>query len=591
MSTSRKLRKKGISKPGQTASTGDDFYPPQVGPALKHNLPLGPLDFETVKKLRTQSSDEFQAINDELKSLEMRQVELARKAVLCRNRVQTLDTVLSPFRRIPEDVLHEIALFSLPSQPTVTVKQAPLSLSRVCSVWRNVVLSSSKMWACLYVIIRKPAQLKVALLRIREWSKHAVNHPLDLFLHIAFDTTKHRSDFFAFMRSVSSISPMRRLGLATPRSDSYFLNDFKLPRIESFVIKRSFRSFSSFASDAHKTLATHLTFHELAIGRYISISDLMTQCPWSQLTSLVILQPLSLDQFQQILKRCLQLRNGVFHLLCDIRNEERDVIAVDGKPFVHATLQDLFIDAGWVQHPSHQYAGAPATKTSLVAPSVLQLYRFPAMKTLTIRSNDDVGYEYHAFDGPLVFEQFEALQELTLTGKWGDSLPCAQDLMKSCPNVRRLVFESSKSQHSIDLLDFLAMHPTFLPRLSTLVLRLRDGYEETDDEESDSASSIKRSRQTCDAVLNEVVKMVQARCSTSIRPEARLQELRISFQLPVFSKASRRREDEFRQTLAAYIAAGLRVIVDIGKKYLVGRDRYWDLLLHPTERLLEDWDI
>ncbi|CAA7257503.1 unnamed protein product [Cyclocybe aegerita] len=348
---------------------------------------------------------------------------------------------------------------------------------------------------------------------------------------------------------------MRRLGLATPHSDSYFSSDFKL---ESFVVKYFPHWSSGSATDAHKDLATHPTIHELAIDHNICMrtnSDLVTQYPWSQLTSLVILERLSLDQFQHLLRGCFQLRNGVFHLFSDLRDEEFDMMATGDKPSVHATLQDLFIDAGWVQHPRYRYPGAQATKTALVAPSVLQLHRFPAMKTLTIRSDDDVGYEYHAFDRPLVFEQFEALQELTLTGKWGDSLPCAQDLMKSCPNVRRLVFEPSKSQHSIDLLDFLALNLMFLPRLSTFVLHLRDGYEETDDEESDSSGPIKHSRQICDAVLNNVVNMVQARCSTSIRPEMRLRELRISFQLLAFRKASKRREDEFRQTLTAYIAA------------------------------------
>ncbi|CAA7257498.1 unnamed protein product [Cyclocybe aegerita] len=129
----------------------------------------------------------------------------------------------------------------------------------------------------------------------------------------------------------------------------------------------------------------------------------------------------------------------------------------------------------------------------IVGQNILELSQFPALKSLQIVTDEDIGD--NAPDASVSqesYEWLESVQELTLLGKWHRAFPCAQDLLKSCINLRRLSFGSSHVEDVPNLLDTLKSDPALFPCLSTLVLHnpTFDPDDRSNDGELDDDSNI-----------------------------------------------------------------------------------------------------
>ncbi|KAJ7086330.1 hypothetical protein B0H15DRAFT_740640, partial [Mycena belliarum] len=78
---------------------------------------------------------------------------------LCARRQRELDYIaahqalISPARRLPQDVLQEIFLACLPTtrNAVMSAREVPLLLCRICSAWRAIALSIPALWASLHI--------------------------------------------------------------------------------------------------------------------------------------------------------------------------------------------------------------------------------------------------------------------------------------------------------------------------------------------------------------------------------------------------------------------------------------------------------
>ncbi|KAJ7618104.1 hypothetical protein DFH06DRAFT_1144938 [Mycena polygramma] len=63
------------------------------------------------------------------------------------------EALVSPARRMPQDVVQEVFLACLPTQrnSVMSTKDAPLLLARICSAWRTLALSTPALWASLHI--------------------------------------------------------------------------------------------------------------------------------------------------------------------------------------------------------------------------------------------------------------------------------------------------------------------------------------------------------------------------------------------------------------------------------------------------------
>ncbi|KAJ7080540.1 hypothetical protein C8R44DRAFT_653552, partial [Mycena epipterygia] len=58
------------------------------------------------------------------------------------------NALISPLRRVPQDVLQEIFLACLPTAHNAVIDpgEAPLLLGRICSHWRSLAWSTPRIW-------------------------------------------------------------------------------------------------------------------------------------------------------------------------------------------------------------------------------------------------------------------------------------------------------------------------------------------------------------------------------------------------------------------------------------------------------------
>ncbi|KAF8815971.1 hypothetical protein BYT27DRAFT_7248664 [Phlegmacium glaucopus] len=124
--------------------------------------------------------------------------------------------LLSPIRRISDDILREIFVRCLPSDHNALMSssEAPLILGRICGHWRSILFHTSAMWASLHIPIPHFPESHLRLDQrltiiskfnidiqqrcdaIREWLRRSGTLPLDISIYsphaspsLAFPTT------------------------------------------------------------------------------------------------------------------------------------------------------------------------------------------------------------------------------------------------------------------------------------------------------------------------------------------------------------------------------------------------------------------
>jgi len=68
-------------------------------------------------------------------------------------RIDDYNFILSSVRRLPLDVLHEIFFHCLPNNrnPIMESSESPVLLTRICSSWRAIALSSPRIWSKIHI--------------------------------------------------------------------------------------------------------------------------------------------------------------------------------------------------------------------------------------------------------------------------------------------------------------------------------------------------------------------------------------------------------------------------------------------------------
>ncbi|KAF9525283.1 hypothetical protein CPB83DRAFT_772315, partial [Crepidotus variabilis] len=106
-----------------------------------------------VRGLLAKPLQEIDQVDKEIQRLENNLNAIRDKRIKTQQLVHSYQAVLSPARRLPHDILREIFLHCLPANrnPIMSASEAPMVLTRVCSSWRAVALSSPRIWARLHI--------------------------------------------------------------------------------------------------------------------------------------------------------------------------------------------------------------------------------------------------------------------------------------------------------------------------------------------------------------------------------------------------------------------------------------------------------
>ena len=126
---------------------------PEFVALLRNNdIPSETTKREVKESLKVQLN-ELQEIDIEIQRLYELVDTMKTKRETIQKRIYDHNIILAPARRLPLDVLHEIFFHCLPAHrnPIMKSSESPLLLTRICSSWRAIALSSPRIWSKIHI--------------------------------------------------------------------------------------------------------------------------------------------------------------------------------------------------------------------------------------------------------------------------------------------------------------------------------------------------------------------------------------------------------------------------------------------------------
>ncbi|KAJ7253491.1 hypothetical protein C8J57DRAFT_1473819 [Mycena rebaudengoi] len=95
--------------------------------------------------------------------------------------------LVSPARRLPDDVVREIFVASLPANRNcaISAKESPLLLCAICQSWRHLALSTPQLWASVHIVARSNNQTERMIDTVHTWLARSGALPLSMSLVVS----------------------------------------------------------------------------------------------------------------------------------------------------------------------------------------------------------------------------------------------------------------------------------------------------------------------------------------------------------------------------------------------------------------------
>ncbi|THV06935.1 hypothetical protein K435DRAFT_848613 [Dendrothele bispora CBS 962.96] len=260
-----------------------------------------------IKEMIRCAEDDLEAYRAEILSLESKVKLLSIKSDLLEKHTEKVRSLLSPVRRLPNEVLGDIFSYCCESNFRVSSSRAHRNtFLSVCSRWREVGLTTPQIWSVIYFgssilvdTFRESdfTRTEVALRRHIELSKAC---PLDVTIASSFPEFHPREEILLQMLARCS-NRWQRLSMKTPRNGIVTLPD--LPILEMLHIHPH-------------SICPKTTFpNKMQSLKHFSVNafpgDATTFVPWRNILSLELDlgEPNSVDQHNLfgIVKRCTNL--------------------------------------------------------------------------------------------------------------------------------------------------------------------------------------------------------------------------------------------------------------------------------------------
>ncbi|KAF8195629.1 hypothetical protein K438DRAFT_1826258, partial [Mycena galopus ATCC 62051] len=123
--------------------------------ANRLNTNYVPSDSETleIRALLVDPEAQLARIDAQIKEVENTLDQLKTQRASLRQPIDAHRALISPIRRIPQDVLIEIFLSCLPSEHNAIIDpaEAPLVLGRICRYWKSIAYSTPMLWSSLHI--------------------------------------------------------------------------------------------------------------------------------------------------------------------------------------------------------------------------------------------------------------------------------------------------------------------------------------------------------------------------------------------------------------------------------------------------------
>ncbi|KAK7001322.1 hypothetical protein R3P38DRAFT_3048501 [Favolaschia claudopus] len=149
-----------------------------------------PTDAEVleIKNLIVRPIRQLLSLDEEIAQLRKSIEKLEESREILSSYVAEHSALISPIRRIPEDVLSEIFFACLPTHRNcvMSASEAPVLLGRICSLWRAVSLATPRLWASLHIVEPRNNAANKLIQRFdatKMWLGRSGRCPLSISIH------------------------------------------------------------------------------------------------------------------------------------------------------------------------------------------------------------------------------------------------------------------------------------------------------------------------------------------------------------------------------------------------------------------------
>ncbi|KAJ7923355.1 hypothetical protein B0H13DRAFT_2316545 [Mycena leptocephala] len=185
---------------------------------------------EEIRNLLEGSRKELSDVTEEINRLQSMIDEAARKRDRLQQFIDVHLALLSPVRRLPDDVVREVFIATLPSSrnPAISSDEGPLLLCGICKSWRAVALATPRLWASIHIVIPAASKLQAALVSlVATWFERSGTVPLEISMVYSkiWDPEPDSCDLSPFLSTLAAASRRWRnlqLILPNPGADSLF---------------------------------------------------------------------------------------------------------------------------------------------------------------------------------------------------------------------------------------------------------------------------------------------------------------------------------------------------------------------------------
>ncbi|KAJ7506749.1 hypothetical protein B0H11DRAFT_1850270 [Mycena galericulata] len=242
------------------------------------------------------------------------------------NQVDLHKALMSPVRRIPQEILQEIFIACLPTHNAlVDSREAPQILGRICSYWRTVAYSTPELWSSIHIApmterfsgyVTQRSRLKFVEL-VATWLDRSAPLPLSISYSLQATWTSLGSEpegiglvnqLYRVCRRIRHLEVSGQM-LTSEIQPLLTLDAESLPLLESVKIRSPQGLHPSTLASWSDIKIIHIP-HLLRLSLYFEINPVENALPWAHLTELNIVgaySGLTRNGALQVLRRCPNL--------------------------------------------------------------------------------------------------------------------------------------------------------------------------------------------------------------------------------------------------------------------------------------------
>ncbi|KAJ6566856.1 hypothetical protein B0H19DRAFT_1138746 [Mycena capillaripes] len=221
--------------------------------------------------------------------------------------------LVSPARRLPEDIVREIFMATLSStrNSVISPDEAPLLLCQICKSWRTVALTTPRLWASVHIVIPTESKLPRLANTVSAWLRRSGTVPLDISLVYSHTSESSCNDSPVVSALVAVSRRWRNIRLVVRNyADLEPLSAEDVPLLQSISIQDGYtRLWDSFPRRLSFLATKSLRSVELPT------MDCLLQAPvaWGALIDLKVAGSITCQAALKILHQCPLLET------CDVR--------------------------------------------------------------------------------------------------------------------------------------------------------------------------------------------------------------------------------------------------------------------------------